>query len=178
LTYNPSKRYLRVLGLAPEHVGAGLADLSFSDGVRQRLEDRPANAGNDTNITESNKEFQVYIGQGHQILSRTSERGQLERERLTPQPPRKANTYTLIRKSGMMAIAGMRNMPNQKTAVVNSIKYIPDMTLPTGTVGQNMLYAIMNTNQSTIEPQMAQCVNHVHELVTRPAFRQTVMTTY
>jgi hypothetical protein len=32
-----------VLGLAPEHVGAGLADLSFSDGVRQRLEDRPAN---------------------------------------------------------------------------------------------------------------------------------------
>lgn len=36
----------------------------------------------------------------------------------------------------------------------------------------------MKRNHKTIEPQMAQCVNHVQEFVIRPAFKQTVITTY
>lgn len=36
----------------------------------------------------------------------------------------------------------------------------------------------MNRNQRPIEPQMEQCVSQVHEFVIKPAFRQTVTTTY
>lgn len=33
-------------------------------------------------------------------------------------------------------------------------------------------------NHVAMEPQIARCVSHVHAFVTRPAFRQTVTTTY
>lgn len=36
----------------------------------------------------------------------------------------------------------------------------------------------MKINHRDIEPQIEQCVNHVHEFVISPAFRQTVTTTY
>lgn len=36
----------------------------------------------------------------------------------------------------------------------------------------------MNTNQRPIDPQIAQCVSHVHEFDINPAFKQTVTTTY
>lgn len=36
----------------------------------------------------------------------------------------------------------------------------------------------MKINHKDIEPQIEQCVNHVHEFVISPAFRHTVTTTY
>lgn len=42
-------------------------------------------------------------------------------------------------KSGKMVMIGIRNRPNQKTAVVNIIIYIPVITLPNGIVGQKLL---------------------------------------
>lgn len=40
------------------------------------------------------------------------------------------------------------------------------------------LYIIINRNHNSIEPQIEQCVSHVHEFVMSPAFRHTVTTTY
>lgn len=40
------------------------------------------------------------------------------------------------------------------------------------------LYTITKMNHKIMDPQMAQWVGNVHEFVTRPAFKQTVTTTY
>ena len=40
-------------------------------------------------------------------------------------------------------MAGMRNMPNQNTAEVKIIKYIPVITLPKASVGQKKLKTIV-----------------------------------
>lgn len=40
------------------------------------------------------------------------------------------------------------------------------------------LYMTRTINHVAMEPQIARCVSHVHALVTRPAFRHTVTTTY
>lgn len=50
-------------------------------------------------------------------------------------------------KSGIIAITGISTKPNQKTAVENSIKYIPVITFPTGIVGQKLLKKNININR-------------------------------
>lgn len=101
----------------------------------------------------------------------------------------------------------MRIKPNQNIGDENMMWSMPVNTAATGIVGQKLLYErrrkngrplellvtpyffvhcsnrahlyrMMNKNHNTMEPQMEQCVSHVHELVTKPAFKQTVTTTY
>lgn len=87
-------------------------------------------------------------------------------------------TYALMTTSTRIAAVGIRKSPSQNEGVVKSISAIPTNTAPTGIVGQIMLYTPMKINHKSIDPQIAACVNRGHELVTRPAFRHTVTTTY
>lgn len=80
--------------------------------------------------------------------------------------------------STKIAVVGMRNSPSQNDGVVNSISAMPTNTAPTGMVGQILLYRPMKINHIRIDPQMAACVSRGQELVTKPAFKQTVTTTY
>lgn len=77
-----------------------------------------------------------------------------------------------------MAVVGIRKRPSQKEGVVKIISAIPTNTAPTGIVGQMLLYSPMNMNHIAMDPQIAPCVNRGHELVTKPAFKHTVTTTY
>lgn len=97
------------------------------------------------------------------------------------------------------------NSPSQNTGDENMIVSIPTKTAASGIDGQKLLfrekkiigeigfdtrfecgaadslthlYIIMKRNHRRIEPQMEQCVIHVHEFVIKPALKQTVTTTY
>lgn len=52
---------------------------------------------------------------------------------------KQTETYTLNTKSGVIATVGTSNNPNQNTADVNNIMYMPAITLPTGKTGQKLL---------------------------------------
>lgn len=87
-------------------------------------------------------------------------------------------TYSLTTKSIKSVATGMINKPKKKIGHENNMLSIPRNSAANGSLGQKLLYAKMKINHKIIEPQIEQCVNHVHEFIIRPAFRQTVTTTY
>lgn len=87
-------------------------------------------------------------------------------------------TYTLCIISGSNVKNGMIKIPNQNTGDESTIRAWPNIIAPTGITGQTLLYININKNHIAIEPQMAMWLGKVHVLVTRPALKQTAITTY
>ena len=80
--------------------------------------------------------------------------------------------------SGRSAIKGKMIRPTQKSMERYNIPCIPAISAAKRKVGQKLAYSVKKKNHDAIEPQMARCVKTVQALVSNPAFRQTVTTTY